>query len=357
MNFSRTLALALALAASAVAAEEQTIYEVGAAADDFNTVVAAVDAAGLKDALNDAGAELTLFAPNDAAFAKLPEGLVTKLLEPAWKPQLVDLLQYHVVAGKVLAADVADGMTAPALNGEELSFAVGEAGVVVSKGPGTVISADIGASNGVIHAVDAVLTPTSVTSTVVDIAVADEATFSTLVAAVTAADLAATLSGPGPFTVLAPTNDAFAALPEGTVASLLEPANQDQLAAILKLHVISGNVPAAAVATGTVPALGGDLEAKVGEDGTVTFNDATVIKADVLANNGIIHVLDKVILPPTDDSPATLPATTAATAAPGATTVAATVAATTAAPADDSAASRMTFLSALAFAVGAALML
>jgi len=242
------------------------------------------------------------------------------------------------VVGKVLAADVADGMTAPALNGEELSFAVGEAGVVVSKGPGTVISADIGASNGVIHAVDAVLTPTSVTSTVVDIAVADEATFSTLVAAVTAADLAATLSGPGPFTVLAPTNDAFAALPEGTVASLLEPANQDQLAAILKLHVISGNVPAAAVATGTVPALGGDLEAKVGEDGTVTFNDATVIKADVLANNGIIHVLDKVILPPTDDSPATLPATTAA-------------------PADDSAASRMTFLSALAFAVGAALML
>merc|ERR1719296_586429 len=321
MNFSRTLALALALAASAVAAEDQTIYEVGAAA------------AGLKDALNDADAELTLFAPNNAAFAKLPEGLVTKLLEPAWKPQLVDLLQYHVVAGKVLAADVTDGMTAPALNGEELSFAVGEAGVVVSKGPGTVISADIGASNGVIHAVDAVLTPTSVTSTV-----ADEATFSTLVAAVTAADLAATLSGPGPFTVLAPTNDAFAALPEGTVASLLEPANQDQLAAILKLHVISGNVPAAAVATGTVPALGGDLEAEVGEDGTVTFNDATVIKADVLANNGIIHVLDKVILPPTDDSPATLPATTAATA-------------------DDSAASRMTFLSALAFAIGAALML
>jgi len=356
MYFSR--ALALALAASAVTAQDQTIYEVGAAADDFSTVVAAVDAAGLKDALNDPGSELTLFAPNDAAFAKLPEGLVTKLLEPAWKPQLVDLLKYHVVAGKVMAADVTDGMTAPALNEEELSFAVsGESGVVVSKGDGTVISADIPASNGVIHAVDAVLTPTSVTSSVVDIAVADEATFSTLVAAVTAADLAGTLSGPGPFTVLAPTNAAFAALPAGTVESLLEPENKDQLAAILKLHVISGNVPASAVTTGTVPALGGDLDAKVEEDGTVMFNDAKVIKADVLANNGIIHVIDKVILPPTDDAGSS-PATTAATAAPDTTTVAVTtVAATTAAPADDSAASRMTFLSALAFAVGTALML
>lgn len=361
MYFSRTLALALALAASA-SAQDQTIYEIGAASDDFKTVVAAVDAAGLKDALNDAGSELTLFAPNDAAFAKLPEGLVTKLLKPDWKPQLVDLLKYHVVAGKVMAADVTDGLTAPALNEEELSFAVGESGVVVSKGDGTVILADIAASNGVIHAVDAVLTPTSVTSSVVDIAVADADTFSTLVAAVTAADLAATLSGPGPFTVLAPTNDAFAALPEGTLDTLLKSENKDQLASILKLHVISGNVPASAVTTGTVPALGGDLAAKV-EGDTVTFNDAKVIKADVLASNGIIHVIDKVITAPTDDSgesPATTAATTAATEAPaGATTVAATEApaATTAAPEDDSAASRMTFLSALAFAVGAALLL
>ena len=262
----------------------------------FNSAVAAVDAAGLKSILDNPGQESTLFAPTNAAFDKLPDGLVVKLLDQEWQPQLVDLLKYHMVAGKVMAANVTNGMTVKALNEEELIIRVNKT-VVVDKGNATVVAADVVASNGVIHALDAVLAPTSVTSSLVDIVAADEDTFSTLVAAVNAADLAETLSGEDPFTVLAPDNDAFAALPAGTVEDLLAPENKDALVGILRYHVLRGNIPSTAVTNGTVTTLGGELEATVG-DGKVTFNDAEVIKADVLANNGIIHVIDKVLLPP-----------------------------------------------------------
>jgi len=125
-------------------------------------------------------------------------------------------------------------------------------------------------------------------------------TFTTLVAAVQAAGLEETLRGDGPFTVFAPTDDAFAALPEGTVESLLEPENQDQLVAVLTYHVVPGEVMAADAAGATVE-LATVEGSNVTVDGTgdgVTVNGANVVAADVAADNGVIHVIDAVILPP-----------------------------------------------------------
>lgn len=125
-------------------------------------------------------------------------------------------------------------------------------------------------------------------------------TFNTLVAAVQAAGLEETLRGEGPFTVFAPTDDAFAALPEGTVESLLEPENQDQLVAVLTYHVVPGEVMAADAAGATVE-LATVEGSNVTVDGTgdgVTVNGANVVAADVGADNGVIHVIDAVILPP-----------------------------------------------------------
>jgi uncharacterized surface protein with fasciclin (FAS1) repeats len=121
--------------------------------------------------------------------------------------------------------------------------------------------------------------------------------FSTLVAAVKAAGLAETLSGKGPFTVFAPTNKAFAALPEGTVATLLKPENKKKLVNILTYHVIPAKIPASAVKTMKAKTVNGKMvDIKVSDKG-VTVDNAKVIKTDVFGSNGVIHVIDKVILP------------------------------------------------------------
>jgi uncharacterized surface protein with fasciclin (FAS1) repeats len=135
--------------------------------------------------------------------------------------------------------------------------------------------------------------------TIVDVA-SGAGNFSTLVAAVTAADLAETLSGEGPFTVFAPTDDAFAALPAGVLDALLLPENKELLARILTYHVVSGKVMAADVTDGDVATVEGQT-LKLGTAGGVTVNGATVISADVAASNGVIHAIDQVILPPDVD--------------------------------------------------------
>ncbi|KAL7469050.1 hypothetical protein ACHAXS_009300 [Conticribra weissflogii] len=161
---------------------------------------------------------------------------------------------------------------------------------------------DIEADNGIIHAVDSVLLPTSTTKNIVDIASGDDS-FSTLVGAVVAVDLADSLSGDGPFTVFAPTNDAIANLPEGTVESLLLPENKDRLVNLLRYHVIPGNVHSSDLTSGNVETLNGDtVNVNIDDDdGAVTVNDANVIAANILASNGIIHVIDAVLLPPEDE--------------------------------------------------------
>lgn len=135
--------------------------------------------------------------------------------------------------------------------------------------------------------------------TIVEIAAGND-NFTTLVAAVQAAGLAETLSGEGPFTVFAPVNEAFAALPDGTVDSLLMEENKDQLTSILTYHVVPGEYLAAETPAGEyeLETVQGDtVNVVVGDDGTVTVDGATVVMADVDASNGVIHAIDQVIMP------------------------------------------------------------
>ena len=134
--------------------------------------------------------------------------------------------------------------------------------------------------------------------TIVDVAAAN-GSFNTLVAAVQAAGLEETLSSEGPFTVFAPTDEAFAALPEGTVDKLLLPENQEVLTQILSYHVISGAVPSSDIESGAVTTVeGADVNITADADGVMVNDTATVVQPDVIADNGVIHVIDTVLLPP-----------------------------------------------------------
>ncbi len=278
------------------------IVDTAVADGRFTTLVAAVQAAELVDTLKGEG-PFTVFAPTDDAFAALPEGTIDSLLLPENKQALTDILLYHVVSGKVMAADVTALTSATTVLGKDVTVKVDMGNVYINEAQ--VVITDIATSNGVIHVINAVLLPPAdeaameEKNTIVDIAVAD-GRFTTLVAALTAADLVETLSGEGPFTVFAPTDDAFAALPAGTLDTLLLPESKQALTDILLYHVVSGKVMAADVVTlsGTTTVLGKDVTITV-KDGKVFLNDTVqVIITDIEASNGVIHVIDAVLLPP-----------------------------------------------------------
>ena len=278
-----------------------SIAEIAVADGNFTTLVAALDAAGLVETLSGEG-EFTVFAPTDEAFAALPEGTVEALLEdPAGA--LTDILLYHVVEGTVMAETVVTLDSATTLQGEDITIAVTDEGVLLNDSV-LVTMTDIAASNGVIHVIDGVLLPPSMSATessdmsIAEIAVAD-GNFTTLVAALDAAGLVETLSGEGEFTVFAPTDDAFAALPEGTIEALLaDPAGA--LTDILLYHVVDGVVPAETVVTLTEATTlqGEPITITVTEDGVFLNDTVQVIVTDIMASNGIIHVIDMVLLPP-----------------------------------------------------------
>ena len=290
----------------APAMETKTIVDIAASDEKFSTLVSAVRAAGLVDTLKGDG-PFTVFAPTNDAFAALPAGTLDSLLLPENKQLLTDILLYHVVPGKVMASDVAalDGKSADtALEGQQIAIKT-DMGSVFLNDNVKVVTTDIEAANGVIHVIDAVLLPpgeeaaSTETLDIVDTAAADER-FKTLVAAVQAAGLVDTLKGEGPFTVFAPTDDAFAALPAGTLDSLLLPENKQQLTDILTYHVVPGKVMSADV-TGLTEAptvLGENINVEV-EDGKVFLNDnVQVVITDIETTNGVIHVIDAVLLPP-----------------------------------------------------------
>jgi len=278
------------------------IVDTAVADGRFGTLVAAVQAAGLVDTLKGAG-PFTVFAPTDEAFAKLPAGTVEDLLKPENLETLKNILLYHVVAGNVMAADVVtlDGKTADtALEGNPLNISVKDGKVFLNENTEVIIT-DIETANGVIHVIDTVLLPEAKLSDIVDTAVAD-GRFTTLVAAVQAAGLVETLKGEGPFTLFAPTDEAFAKLPAGTVEDLLKPENLETLTNILLYHVLPGKVMAADVVQldGQMvdTALEGQQIKITVKDGKVYLNDTVqVIITDIETANGVIHVIDTVLLP------------------------------------------------------------
>ncbi|WP_322807474.1 fasciclin domain-containing protein [Thermanaerothrix sp.] len=276
----------------------KTIVDIAVADGRFSTLVTAVQAAGLVETLSGEG-PFTVFAPTDDAFAKLPKETLENLLKPENKDQLVKVLTYHVVPGKVMASDVVKLSEAQTAAGEPIAIKVEGNKVFVNDAQ--VILTDIEASNGVIHVIDTVILPPSMKAEakkdIVDIAAAD-GRFTTLVAAVQAAGLVDTLKGEGPFTVFAPTDEAFAKLPEGTLETLLKPENKQQLTNILLYHVLPGKVMASEVKDGLIAdtALGTSVFFKV-DMGKAYINEAQIIITDIEASNGVIHVIDTVILP------------------------------------------------------------
>jgi len=277
------------------------IVDTAVADGRFTTLVAAVQAAGLVDTLKGAG-PFTVFAPTDEAFAKLPAGTVETLLKPENLETLKNILLYHVVSGNVMAADVVtlDGKTADTVAGSAVNISVKDGKVYLNENAQVIIT-DIVTSNGVIHVIDTVLTPPAKLVDIVDTAVAD-GRFTTLVAAVQAAGLVDTLKGAGPFTVFAPTDEAFAKLPAGTVETLLKPENLETLKNTLLYHVVSGKVMAADVVTldGKMAdtAFAGKSIAISVKDGKVYLNKTVqVIITDIETTNGVIHVIDTVLLP------------------------------------------------------------
>jgi len=281
----------VSLGALADKAGSADIIDTAVAAGSFKTLAAALTAAGLIETLKGEG-PFTVFAPTDEAFAKLPKGTVESLLKPENKSELIAVLTYHVVPGKVMADKVTGLKFAETVNGQRVDIAVKDGTVMIDGA--TVIKADVAASNGVIHVIDRVILPSS--QNVVE--VARENGFSTLAAAIEAAGLTETLSGKGPFTVFAPTDAAFAKLPKGTLERLLMPENKAELAKILTYHVVPGRVfsDKAMTLTSAKSVQGGSLVLKV-VGGKLMIDNAAVTAADIEASNGVIHVIDSVVLP------------------------------------------------------------
>jgi transforming growth factor-beta-induced protein len=286
-----------AKAALASNSETKSIVATASAAGQFGTLLAAARAAGLVEALEGRG-PLTLFAPTDAAFAKLPAGTVEGLLKPENKAALARILTYHVVAGDVRAEAVVKLTNATTLSGQRVDIRVGTEGAEKGKvfvDAAEVVRTDIACTNGVTHVLDSVILPAS--QNLAEVA-SGAGTFKTLVAAARAAGLVEALTGDAPLTVFAPTDAAFAKLPKGTVESLLLPENKERLAAILKYHIVAGRVYSdQAVKLGSATTLqGGNLPIAATEKGA-TVGGAMITAVDIEASNGVIHVIDSVLLP------------------------------------------------------------
>ena len=255
-----------------------------------NSLVSSVVQAGLLETLQGDG-PFTVFAPTDQAFTDAGIDLAALDTEEG-KAALTDILLYHVVPGNVPSSAVEECGTATAVNGDTLSFGVGD---VVTVNGATVTLADVATSNGVIHVIDTVLTPTTTPN---DVPRTAQCTgiHDSLVSAVVQAELLETLQGEGPFTVFAPTDQAFADAGID-LAALDTPEGKAVLSDILLYHVVAGEVPSTALSNcmTTTAVNGQTLAFTIGD--SVMVNDATVTLSDVATSNGIIHVIDTVLTP------------------------------------------------------------
>jgi uncharacterized surface protein with fasciclin (FAS1) repeats len=268
--------------------------------DDFSILVTAVIQQGLIPVLSNPLASFTVLAPNNAAFEDLLDGLGITAAQLLADEDLTDILLYHVLGAEVFAADLSNGLLASPVNDENTIKVTLTGSGNVFFNQAQVLLADIEADNGVIHVLDAVILPVT---TVVDIAINND--FDYLVAALVQEELIPTLSNPlAAFTVFAPTDQAFeelAAALETDIAGLL---GLETLSTVLLYHVVAGEVASTDLENGTVNTLA-DITIDVNVDEGVMINTSTVIIADVLAFNGIVHVIDRVLVP--GGSPVSVP--------------------------------------------------
>jgi transforming growth factor-beta-induced protein len=260
---------------------EKNIVETAVANGSFTKLAEALVATNLDDALAGAG-PFTVFAPTDAAFAALGEATLSSLSTE----ELSEILKYHVVSGEVDSSALKAG---PVKTLSGLSAFVNlEGGAKVNDAK--VTTADVQASNGIIHVIDKVLLPPNLVQ-----AATYAGGFGTLLGAATKAGLGDALSNPdATLTVFAPTDAAFAKLPPGTLDSL----TKEQLTGVLTYHVVPSEVLSSDLKAGPVETLNGK-DVTISLSGGVKVNDANVTAADIVTTNGVIHVIDAVLMPPT----------------------------------------------------------
>jgi len=298
------LALFLSVCVSSARAATLTIAETASADDNLSTLVSLLSWAGV-DILSDPG-PYTVFAPTDAAFDKVNKGVLKCLQEEKYRTELASVLSYHVTMGESSSDMLKNEQKIPTVEGSTVTVTI--AGTTIKINTATVTTPDVPATNGIIHVIDEVLIPIDnagvkalIDTCSIDIPGTAIAigNFGRLVKLLTDADLVQILSGDGPFTVFAPTNDAFEKLGPFVNSCLSSDKNKAGLIALLKYHVASGRVASSTLKNGT------KVETLEGSDATVTIagttikiNTATVTTPDVSATNGIIHVIDEVLRPP-----------------------------------------------------------
>jgi uncharacterized surface protein with fasciclin (FAS1) repeats len=304
--------ICLALAASFTSCKsdeeeimQSNIVELASSNSDLSSLVAAVQRAGLVDALSDASASYTVFAPTNEAFATFLAANNFATVDDVPVDVLANILLNHVIGAEVMAADVTTGyvntLATYGTSSNSIDMFINTATGVVINGASSVVTTDVDASNGVVHVVDAVIgIPTIPTFA------AANPDFSILVEALTRSDLSTNyvdfLSADGPFTVFAPNNAAFAALLAELGASSLSDIDAATLEAVLTYHVVIGNVVAgdltegmtvttAQTGTFTVSLAGG---AKITDSST---RETNIIATDIQGSNGVVHAIDRVLLP------------------------------------------------------------
>jgi transforming growth factor-beta-induced protein len=276
--------------------ESKNIVQTASSDNQFSILTEALTKAGLVSALEGPG-PFTVFAPTNAAFNALFTQLGVSGINDLSAAALTPILLNHVVSGSIKAADITTGYattlnnTAPGQNSVKVFI---EKTSSVKVDGSMVTTADVMASNGVIHVIDRVILP----ATVVNHAI-NNPNFSILVEAVVKAGLVDALSAEGPFTIFAPTNAAFTALFSTLGVSGISALTAEQLTPILLYHVVSGNVLSSQVTSGNVPTLkdGSDISIIANGMGVKLNGNANVIATDVQGSNGVIHVIDAVILP------------------------------------------------------------
>jgi transforming growth factor-beta-induced protein len=278
---------------SEVMPKAKTITELASSNADFSILVSALVKADLASTLNQSGA-FTVFAPTNAAFQQLFADLKVSGINDLSAETLKPILLYHVLGVSKKSTEITEGYynTLSPAQGNYVSLLVQTSAGVKLNNSAMVTAADLDASNGVIHVIDKVLLP----PTVVDIAIANT-NFSTLVGAVVKADLVSTLKSAGPFTVFAPTNDAFASLFSTLKVSGVADLSKEALIPILTYHVVSGNVRSNQLMNGAVATLNGNINITLGNPPTINTN-TQIVGFDVQGTNGVVHVINKVLLPP-----------------------------------------------------------
>jgi transforming growth factor-beta-induced protein len=276
--------------------ESKNIVETASSNEQFSILTEALTKAGLVSALEGPG-PFTVFAPTNDAFNALFNQLGVSGIEDLSAETLTPILLNHVVSGSIKAMDITTGYAATlntSASGQNAVKVFIEKGSNVMVDGSKVIIADVMASNGVIHAIDKVILPANVVTHAIN-----NPNFSILVEAVVKAGLVDALSAAGPFTVFAPTNDAFNALFSTLGVTGIADLTAEQLTPILLYHVVSGNVTASQVTSGSVPTLKEGSSISITADGMgVKLNGtSTVVATDVQGTNGVIHAIDAVILP------------------------------------------------------------